>query len=88
MLSEFVLNRLNLLESGATYPGYWKRMSAWMQAGLIARAMTESSYSVKINMVTFRQWLYSNMAAAGVYTDFVQARQEPMLLGGPHPIAE
>ena len=80
MLSEFVLNRLNLLESGATYPGYWKRMGAWMQAGMIARAMTESSYSVKIG--DFQQWLYSNMAAAGVYADFVQARQEPMLLAG------
>ena len=80
MLSEFVLNRLNLLESGATYPGYWKRMGAWMQAGMIARAMTESSYSVKID--DFQQWLYSNMAAAGVYADFVQARQEPMLLAG------
>ena len=32
MLYEFVLNRLNLLENGATYPGYWKRMGAWMQA--------------------------------------------------------
>ena len=78
MLYEFVLNRLNLLENGATYPGYWKRMGAWMQAGLIARAMTESSYSVKID--DFQQWLYSNMSAAGVYADFVQARQEPMLL--------
>ena len=80
MLYEFVLNRLNLLENGATYPGYWKRMGAWMQAGLIARAMTESSSS--INIVTFRQWLYGNMAAAGTYADFVQARQEPMLLAG------
>ncbi len=80
MLYEFVLNRLNLLENGSTYPGYWKRMGAWMQAGLIAQAMTESSYSVKID--DFQQWLYSNMSAAGVYADFVQARQEPMLLAG------
>ena len=80
MLYEFVLNRLNLLENGATYPGYWKRMGAWMQAGLIARAMTESSSS--INIVTFRQWLHSNMIAAGVYADLVPARQEPMLLAG------
>ena len=77
MLYEFVLNRLNLMEKGATYPGYWKRMGAWMQVGLIARAMTESSFSINID--TFQQWLYGNMAAAGGYADFVQARQEPML---------
>ena len=78
MLYEFVLNRLNLLEKGATSPGYWKRMGAWMQASLIARAMTESSYSVKID--DFQQGLYKNMAAASMYADFAQARQEPMLL--------
>lgn len=84
MLYEFVLNRLNLLENVATYPGYWRRMGAWMQAGLIARAMTESSSS--INIVAFRQWLYGNMAAASTYADFVQARQEPMLLAGRSPL--
>ena len=80
MLYEFVLNRINLLERGATYPGYWKRLGAWMQAGLIARAMTESSYSVKID--DFQKWLQGNMITAGAYVDFVQARQEPMLLSG------
>ena len=77
MLYEFVLNRLNLPENGATYPGYWKRMGAWMQAGLIARIMTEPSFSIEID--DFQKWLYRNMAAAGTYTAFVQARQEPML---------
>ena len=80
MLYEFVLNRLNLLERGATYPGYWKRMGAWMQAGLIARAMTESSYSVKIDV--FQKGLQGNMTVTGGYADIVQARQEPMLLSG------
>ena len=77
MLYGFVLNRLNLLEKGATYPGYWKRMGAWMQAGLIARIMTEQSASIKID--DFQKWLQGNMTTAGTYTAFVQARQEPML---------
>ena len=63
MLYEFVLNRLNLLENGATYPGYWKRMGAWMQAGLIARIMMEPSFLVEID--NFQKWLYGNMTAAG-----------------------
>ena len=77
MLYEFVLNRLNLLENVATYPGYWKRMGAWMQAGLIARIMIEPS-----EIDNLQKWLQSNMTAAGGYADIVQARQEPMLLSG------
>ena len=73
----FVLNRLNFLEKGATCPGYWKRMGAWMQTGLIARIMMEPSSSIMID--DFQKWLYGNMAAAGTYAAFVQARQEPML---------
>ena len=84
MLYEFVLNRLNLLEKGATYPGYWKRMGAWMQAGLIARIMMDPSLSIEIN--DFQKWLQGNMATAGAYADFVQARQEPMLLSGRIPL--
>ena len=80
MLYEFVLNRINLLERGATYPGYWKRLGAWMQAGMIARIMMKPSFSIEIN--DFQKWLQGNMATAGAYADFVQARQEPMLLSG------
>ena len=31
---ELVLNRINTLDSGSVQPGYWRRMGAWMQAGL------------------------------------------------------
>ena len=49
LLAEFVLNRINLVEGGAKYPGYWKRMSAWMQAGLVARTLISSSSSIDID---------------------------------------
>ena len=32
-LSDLVLNHINLMENAATYPAFWKRMCAWMQAG-------------------------------------------------------
>ena len=80
MLYEFVLNRLNLLEKGATYPGYWKRMGAWMQAGLIARIMMDPSFSIEID--NFQKWLQDNITVTGGYADIVQARQEPMFLSG------
>ena len=77
MLYEFVLNWLSLWENGATYPGYWKRMGAWMQACLIARIMIEPS-----EIDNLQKWLQGHMTAAGGYADIVQARQEPMLLSG------
>ena len=71
-----ILNQINFLESGANYSGYWKRMCAWMQAGLIVRVMTESSVSVDID--DLEQWTHSRMTPAGVYALLVDARKEPM----------
>ena len=77
IFSNFMLNGINLLENGANYPGYWKRMCAWMQAGLIVRAMTESSISMDIDVL--EQWSHSSMTMAGGYALFVDTRMEPML---------
>ena len=77
IFSNFVLNGMNLLENGANFPGYWKRMCAWMQAGLIVRAMTESSVSMDIDAL--EQWSHSSMTMAGGYALFVDTRKEPML---------
>ena len=75
--SEFVLNRLNLLENGPNYPGNWKRMCALMQAGLIARAMAELSPS--INVDAFEEWTHENMVVAGAYAKLIDATKEPMI---------
>ena len=75
--SEFVLNRLNLLENRPNYPGNWKRMCALMQAGLIARAMAELSPS--INVDAFEEWTHENMVVAGAYAKLIDATKEPMI---------
>ena len=77
ILADFVLNRINLLQTGPNYPGYWKRMCAWMQAGLIARSFTRSTRPVDVDAL--QQWTHSNMVAAGDYAGLVDARKEPML---------
>ena len=77
IFSNFLLNQINLLENGSNYPGYWKRMCAWMQAGLIVRVMAESSFSMDINVL--ERWTHSNMVGAGVYALLLDARKEPML---------
>ena len=76
VLAEFVLNRINLVEGGAKYPGYWKRMSAWMQAGLVARTLIASSSSIDID--NLQEWTRGNMVLGGVYAGLLDARTEPM----------
>ena len=76
VLAVFLLNRINLLEDGARYPGYWKRMSAWMQAGLLARTLIAASSSVDIDKL--QAWTRGNMVLGGVYAGLVDARAEPM----------
>ena len=66
VLVKFVANRINLLENGARYPGHWKRMCAWIQAGVVLRALSRSS--VSIDSSSLEQWTHGNMTAAGHWT--------------------
>ena len=77
ILADFVLNRINLLEEGATKPGYWKRIGAWMQAGYIVETMLKSGYAVSSDKL--EEWTHENMAAAGAYASLIDAKTEPML---------
>ena len=77
VFANLVLNRINLRQTGSNYPAYWKRMCAWMQAGLIARALLGSSFPIDIDAL--QQRAHDNMVAAGAYAGLVDARKEPML---------
>ena len=78
VLVELVLNRINLLEGGAIRPGYWKRMSAWMQAGLATRTLMGVSSSIDID--DLQEWTRKDMGVEGVYSELVDARKEPMFV--------
>ena len=84
IFAAFVLNRINLLESGPIKPGYWKRMCAWMHAGLITRSLT-GVISVRDQIDNFQQWTQKNSLAAGAYGDMVYASREPVLFAGRVP---
>ena len=81
-----VSNRINLLEGGATMPGYWKRMSAWMQAGLLIRALAKlcvpdtSDFFQRV-----QQWAQANLKVAGAYGVFLDAKREPMISASSMP---
>ena len=74
---DFVLNRINLLEGGATKPGYWKRLGAWMQAGRVVETMLRSQYEIPLDQL--EEWTHQSMAAAGAYASLIDAKEEPML---------
>jgi len=81
-----VLNRINLLENGACAPGYWKRMSAWMQAGMFVRTLTKLSLPPNSNhFQRIQQWAQENIIVAGAYADFVDARNEPLFSASRMP---
>ena len=81
--SVFVHNRINLLEDGVHYPGYWRQMSSWMHAGLIVRHMIETTFlDDVINPVeSFQEWAQGNMVASGVFAELIDARKEPRFFG-------
>ena len=72
--ANFILNRVHLLENGHKYRGYWKRIGAWMQAGLVVRAIAESNS--KIDIDDFQKWTHDNMFLDGFYAEFVNAWKE------------
>ena len=78
VLFDFVSNQINLLDGGAKYPGHWKRMCAWMQAGFVARALSEASASIDLR--SLEEWTHGNMKAAGGLAGLLDARDEPMFL--------
>ena len=84
IFAAFVLNRINLLEGGSIKPGYWKRMCAWMHAGMITRSLTRV-ISVRDEIDNFQQWTQNNSLAAGAYGDMVYASHEPVLFAGRVP---
>ena len=77
VVGDFVLNGMNLLENGATKPGYWKRLGVWMQTGYIVETMLKSPYTISPDGL--ERWTQENMAAAGAYASLIDARTEPML---------
>ena len=74
VLSQLVLNRINVLEGGALRAPYWKRMCAWMQAGLLARLTLPFSLDID----RFREWALRNQVPVDVYANIVDLRREPI----------
>lgn len=80
ILCNLGLSHLPLVEGAAQRPGYWRRMCAWMQAGLVARMFVGSGAAVDLDAL--EQWCMQNAVREGVLRGLVDIREEPVALGG------
>ncbi|MDT3775992.1 hypothetical protein PJI16_00260 [Nitrospira sp. MA-1] len=78
IFSQLVLDRINLLEGGALCEPFWKRMCAWMHAGILM----QSTLNRQINLEVLRGWVLSNRNISGTYAQMVDLRHEPMYRAG------
>lgn len=72
VLASLVFDRITTLEGGALRPPFWRRMCAWMQAGLLARS------SLQLDLPGLRRWAAEDNTAAGAFAKALDLRREPM----------
>ena len=56
-----VFNHIHLVKGYTKQSGFWKRMSAWMQAQFVTRALMKAPGSIDINRMN--EWFESNLGA-------------------------
>ena len=78
LVVQIAFNHIHLVNGCTNQPGFWKRMSAWMQAQFLARALMKAPGSVDVNRMN--EWFESNFVFVGACAELVDARQEPMLV--------
>ncbi len=74
IFAKLVLDRINGLEGGMPRAPHWKRMCAWMQAGLLGRM----SLHLKVDVDHLRRWAGAQRAPATAYAVILDYRREPM----------
>lgn len=75
ILSEAAMNHLTLTPGAGKCPGFWRRMCAWMQAGLIARTFVACGAVPEVDGL--EGWCQSQMWPAGKLLCKADWRREP-----------
>lgn len=78
LFAQLTLDRINMMEGGALKAPFWKRLCAWMHAGLLL----QSTLDISINLDAFRGWVHNNLHMAGTYAQMIDLRREPMYRAG------
>ncbi len=77
LLCDLVSNALPTMEGLSATPGYWRRMCAWMQAGMITGMFVASGRSLEAD--AFADWCAENATFAGEARRMMDCRTEPMV---------
>ena len=79
ILVDFETDRLGLVEGASRCPGFWRRMCAWMQAGLIVRTAVGCRAVPEVGPI--EEFCKRNMMPAGRLRRLADCQAEPMVLG-------
>ena len=79
LLTDFELDQLSAVEGAYRCPGFWRRMCAWMQAGLIARTAT-ACHTVP-EVAEFEEWCQRLAIPGGTLRRLLDCQAEPLLFG-------
>ena len=79
ILVDFEMNRIGLVEGAGECPGLWRRMSVWMQVGLIVRNSFVSGKWPKLDEL--ERWCVDQMTPTGNLRRLADCRNEPLVLG-------
>lgn len=79
VVCDFVFNAMSFVDGIPEEPGYWRRMGAWMQAGLIVHALVADR--APVGVAQLEKWCNENMAFGGDVRRLADCRMEPLVLG-------
>ena len=79
MLVDFESNCIGWVEGVGKRDGFWRRMCAWMQAGLIARTAVACRALPELDQL--EKWCRRNRSPAGSLRRLADSRTEPLIIG-------
>ena len=82
VLIDLEMDRLSLVEGASRCPGFWRRMCAWMQTGLIVRTAVGSGIVPKVDPL--EEWCKHQVVPSGRLRRLADCREEPLALGHMH----
>ena len=82
ILIDLEMDHLSLVDGASRCPGFWRRMCAWMQAGLVVRTALSSGIVPKVE--SLEEWCKGRMVPAGRLRRLADCRDEPLVLGHMH----
>ena len=79
VLADFEMHSVGLVPGAAGCPGFWRRMCAWMQAGLIVRTSVVCGALPEVEQI--EKWCREQQTPAGSLRRLADCRIEPLVLG-------